>query len=86
MRHERHVARAYPLPSRDTGLKLKPRRPQLEMVRLARPPNTVDAVRNALEQPIVGEPRERARADTGLLSLPARTKTPLPFGDVKQAL
>jgi hypothetical protein len=56
------------------------------MVWLGSPTDPIDAVRDALEQPIAGETRERARAHAGLLRLLARAKTPLILSDSEESL
>lgn len=83
MRDERHIGRAHAYPRRRVGLELKPCRPQREVVWLRSPTDPVDAMRDALEQPVKGEARERARAYASLLRLLACAKTPLLLGDVK---
>jgi hypothetical protein len=51
------------------------------MVWLGSATDPVDAVRDAFEQPVTGEARERTRAHAGLLRLLARAKTPLILGN-----
>ena len=86
MRHDRNPCRTDPFPCRHTRLELKPGGSQVEVVWLGCSSDPIDAMRNPLEQPVAREPRERARSDTGLMGLLARTKTPLPLSNIEQAL
>jgi hypothetical protein len=58
VRHEGNPRRMHSFPCRHTRFKLKPGGSQLEMVWLGCPTDPVDAMRNALKQPIVCEPCE----------------------------
>jgi len=86
VRHEGDPWRTNPFPCRHTRLELKPGGPQLDVVRLGCASDPIDTMRDTFEQPIAREPCERARSYAGLTGLLARTQTPLPLGNVEQAL
>ncbi len=86
VRDHRHIGRADTLPCWRTGIELKPCRPQPKVIRLSRPSDPVDTVRDTLDQPIAREARKRTHGNPSLLRLLARAKTPLSLGDVEESL